>query len=295
LSVFDQDVTSGERTLLKQTTVLGDFRSEDYVTERMWAPASDGATIPVSLVYSRGTPIDGSAPMLVYAYGAYETSMPAAFSIPRLSLLDRGVVFAIVHVRGGGEMGRSWYEAGRMVQKPNTFADLIDATQHLVTRGYGDPGRLAVRGGSAGGLTVGAALNLRPDLYRAAVMQVPFVDVVNTMLDETLPLTVVEWEEWGNPKLPEQYAWLRDYAPYENLQEAEYPAVLVTAGLNDPRVSYWEPAKWVAKLRTTATGDLPILLKTEMGAGHFARSGRYDTWRDEAFTLAFLLRQLGAA
>jgi oligopeptidase B len=233
--------------------------------------------------------------MLVYAYGAYETSMPAAFSIPRLSLLDRGVVFAIVHVRGGGEMGRSWYEAGRMVQKPNTFADLIDATQHLVTRGYGDPGRLAVRGGSAGGLTVGAALNLRPDLYRAAVMQVPFVDVVNTMLDETLPLTVVEWEEWGNPKLPEQYAWLRDYAPYENLQEAEYPAVLVTAGLNDPRVSYWEPAKWVAKLRTTATGDLPILLKTEMGAGHFARSGRYDTWRDEAFTLAFLLRQLGAA
>ncbi len=295
LSIFDQDIASGERTLLRQTPVLGGFNSEEYSTERVWGQAADGAAIPLSVVYHRDTPIDGSAPLVVYAYGAYETSIPAGFSIPRLSLLDRGAVYAVAHVRGGGEMGRAWYEAGRMENKPNTFSDLIDATRHLVGGGYGDPGRLATRGGSAGGLTVGAALNLRPDLYRAAVLQVPFVDVVNTMLDGSLPLTVVEWEEWGNPKLPEQYAWLRSYAPYENLEEAEYPALLVTAGLNDPRVSYWEPAKWVAKLRTADTGDRPILLKTEMGAGHFARSGRYDIWRDEAFTLAFLLRQLDAA
>jgi len=220
--------------------------------------------------------------------------MPARFSIPRLSLLDRGVVYAIAHVRGGGEMGKSWYEQGKLANKMNTFTDVIDATRHLTDAGYGDPDKIAIRGGSAGGLTVGAAVNLDPERFRAVVAEVPFVDVVNTMLDESLPLTIVEWEEWGNPNIEDEYGWLRAYAPYENLADVEYPSMLITAGLNDPRVQYWEPAKWTAELRTTATGDHPVLLKTEMGAGHFARSGRYDVWKDEAFVLAFVLDELGA-
>ncbi|MCL1692476.1 MAG: S9 family peptidase [Actinomycetia bacterium] len=292
-SVFDHDVASGQRTLLKQREVLGGYTSGDYVTQREWARARDGALIPVSVVYRGDTPIDGTAPLVVYAYGAYEISMPTRFSIPRLSLLDRGVVYAIAHVRGGGEMGKSWYQQGKLADKMNTFTDLIDATRHLTDEGYGDSGRVAVRGGSAGGLTVGAAVNLDPSCFRAVVAEVPFVDVVNTMLDESLPLTVVEWDEWGNPNIAEEYGWLRAYTPYENLKAAEYPSMLITAGLNDPRVQYWEPAKWTAELRTTADVDHPILLKTEMGAGHFARSGRYDVWRDEAFVLAFVLDELG--
>ncbi len=292
-SVFDHDVVSGKRTLLKQQEVLGDYKSGDYTTGREWAQARDGALIPVSIVYRTDTPLDGKAPLVVYAYGAYEISMPARFSIPRLSLLDRGVVYAIAHVRGGGEMGKSWYEQGKLASKMNTFTDLVDSSIHLAEFGYGDPNRIAIRGGSAGGLTVGAAVNLDPGQFTAVVAEVPFVDVVNTMLDESLPLTVVEWEEWGNPNTEEEYGWLRAYAPYENLNEVEYPAMLITAGLNDPRVQYWEPAKWTAELRTTVTGGRPVLLKTEMGAGHFARSGRYDAWRDEAFVLAFLLDQLG--
>jgi oligopeptidase B len=294
LGVYDHDVVTGEQTLLKQTPVLDGYDPADYVALREWAIAADESPVPISLVYRRDTAIDGSAPLVVYAYGAYEASMPASFSIPRLSLLDRGAVYAIAHVRGGGEMGRRWYEGGKMANKENTFTDLLNATDHLVAAGYGDPRRLAARGASAGGLTVGAAMSMRPDLYTAVVVRVPFVDVINTMLDESLPLTVVEWEEWGNPNDPEQYKWLRGYAPYENVAATKQPALLVTAGLNDPRVSYWEPAKWVAKLRTEVTGDNPILLKTEMGAGHFARSGRYDSWRDEAFNLAFLLTHLGA-
>jgi len=292
-SVVDHNVVSGTRTVLKQTPVLGGYDPSDYVAERVWASGQDGARIPVSVVRSATTPVDGSAPLLVYAYGAYEISMPVRFSIPRLSLLDRGVVYAIAHVRGGGEMGKSWYENGKLASKMNTFTDLVDATRHLTDAGYGDPLRVAVRGGSAGGLTVGAAINLDPGRFRAAVAEVPFVDVVNTMIDETLPLTIVEWEEWGNPNIEEQYGWIRSYTPYENITTGDYPALLITAGLNDPRVQYWEPAKWTARLRTSPIGGRPLLLKTEMGAGHFARSGRYDVWHDEAFVLAFILDEIG--
>ena len=293
-SVIDHALATGERILLKQTPVLGGYEPAEYLAVREWATARDGARIPISIVHRADTPIDGTAPLLVYAYGAYEISMPVRFSIPRLSLLDRGVVYAIAHVRGGGEMGKSWYEGGKLANKMNTFTDVIDATGHLTDAGYGDPERVAVRGGSAGGLTVGAAVNLDPGRFRAAVAEVPFVDVVNTMIDETLPLTVVEWEEWGNPAIADEYAWIRAYAPYENIEPGVYPALLITAGLNDPRVQYWEPAKWTAKLRTTPIGDRPVLLKTEMGAGHFARSGRYDIWRDEAFVLAFVIDQVGS-
>ncbi|MGB5732525.1 MAG: S9 family peptidase [Acidimicrobiia bacterium] len=291
-SVVDHDVRSGKRTVLKQTPVLGGYDPSDYVAERVWGSARDRARIPISVVRRSDTPVDGSAPLLVYAYGAYEISMPVRFSIPRLSLLDRGVVYAIAHVRGGGEMGKLWYENGKLARKMNTFTDLVDATRHLTDAGYGDPLRVAVRGGSAGGLTVGAAINLEPERFRAAVAEVPFVDVVNTMIDETLPLTIVEWEEWGNPSVEEAYRWIRPYTPYENITAGDYPALLITAGLNDPRVQYWEPAKWTAKLRTLPIGDRPLLLKTEMGAGHFARSGRYDVWKDEAFVLAFILDEI---
>ena len=293
-SVVDHNVVSGTRTVLKKTPVLGGYDPSDYVAARVWASAQDGARIPISVVRSANTPVDGSAPLLVYAYGAYEISMPVRFSIPRLSLLDRGVVYAIAHVRGGGEMGKSWYENGKLASKMNTFTDLVEATRHLTEAGYGDPLRVAVRGGSAGGLTVGAAINLDPGRFRAAVAEVPFVDVVNTMIDETLPLTIVEWEEWGNPNIEEEYGWIRPYTPYENTTNGDYPALLITAGLNDPRVQYWEPAKWTAKLRTLPIGDRPVLLKTEMGAGHFARSGRYDVWKDEAFVLAFVLDEISS-
>jgi len=294
-SVFDHDLVSGERTLLKQKPVLGGYDAADYVAAREWAVAGDDARIPISVVRRTDTPVDGTAPLVVYAYGAYEISMPARFSIPRLSLLDRGVVYATAHVRGGGEMGKTWYEQGKLEHKTNTFTDLIAATRHLTDAGYGDPERVAVRGASAGGLTVGASINLDPERFRVAVAEVPFVDVVNTMLDETLPLTIVEWEEWGNPHIEEQYRWLRAYAPYENVRPGIYPAMLITAGLNDPRVQYWEPAKWAALLRHEPTGPRPVLLKTEMGAGHFARSARYETWEDEAFVLAFILDHLGPA
>lgn len=294
-SVYDHDLNSGERTLLKRTPVLGDFDPGDYVQERHWAPARDGAMIPVSLVRHVGMPTDGSGALLLYAYGAYEISMPVRFSIARLSLLDRGVGFAIAHVRGGGEMGKAWYENGKLANKTNTFSDLVDVADHLWTAGICSRDRIAARGASAGGLTMGAALNLAPSIFAAMVAEVPFVDVVNTMLDPDLPLTVVEWEEWGNPQVAEEYGWIRAYAPYENVEQVNRPPILVTAGLNDPRVSYWEPAKWVQLLRERSTSDSEVLLKTEMAAGHFARSGRYDLWRDEAMILAFVLTRLGAA
>jgi oligopeptidase B len=292
-SVYDHDLATGARTLLKQQPVLGGYQIADWESVREWATAGDGTGIPISLVRRKGAPQDGSAALVLYGYGAYEANSDPWFSAGRLSLLERGVTFAIAHVRGGGELGRHWYESGKLANKTNSFDDLNACAEHLVAQGYTSTDRLAARGGSAGGLLVGAAMNRRPDLYRAVVAEVPFVDVVNTMLDETLPLTVTEWEEWGNPRIPEHYAWLRAYAPYENIQACAYPRVLVTAGLNDPRVQYWEPAKWVAALRDQTTGPEPILLKTEMGAGHGGPSGRYDAWRDEALVLAFLLDALG--
>lgn len=293
MSVYDEDLSTGHRRLVKRQPVLGGYDPADYVADREWAAAPDGTQVPLSIVRRRGTPVDGTAPCVLYGYGAYEMSTPPVFSIARLSLLDRGVVFAIAHVRGGGEMGRGWYEAGRLAHKPNSFADLVAAAEHLRDRGFAAPGRIAIRGGSAGGLLVGAAVTRRPDLFAAVVAEVPFVDVVNTMLDASLPLTVAEWDEWGDPREPEAYTRLKAYAPYENVAPVAYPAMYVTAGLNDPRVQYWEPAKWVAKLRAVATGDRPILLRTELGAGHGGPSGRYDAWRDEARVLAFLLTALG--
>jgi oligopeptidase B len=294
-SIYDHDLVTGERTLLKQTPVLGDFDPSNYVQERLWVVARDGERVPISLVRHVDTPVDGTAALLLYAYGAYEISMPIRFSIARLSLLDRGVSYAIAHVRGGGEMGKAWYENGKLAHKMNTFTDLIDSARFLTESKVCSGSRIAARGASAGGLTMGAALNLAPSVFAAMVAEVPFVDVVNTMLDADLPLTVVEWEEWGNPAVPEEYRWIVDYAPYENVDQVDYPPLLVTAGLNDPRVSYWEPAKWVQLLRERSSSDSEIVLRTEMSAGHFARSGRYDVWRDEAIVLAFVLTRLGAA
>ncbi|MBK9180633.1 MAG: S9 family peptidase [Acidimicrobiales bacterium] len=292
-SVYDEDLDAATRVLKKRHPVLGGYDQDAYVTSREWATAPDGTRVPLSIVRRRDTPVDGTAPCVLYGYGSYEASMPAAFSPARLSLLDRGVVFAIGHVRGGGELGRRWYEQGKMEAKTSTFTDFIACAEHLVATGYAAAGRLAIRGGSAGGLLVGAATAMRPDLFAAVVAEVPFVDVVNTMLDASLPLTVGEWEEWGKPEEPAAYARMKGYAPYENVASVAYPAMLVTAGLNDPRVQYWEPAKWVAKMRAVTTGDRPVLLRTELGAGHGGPSGRYDAWRDEAIVLAFLLAALG--
>jgi oligopeptidase B len=293
-TVFDEDLDTGERTLLKTTEVLGGHDPADYETGRLWAAAPDGARVPISYVQRTGIARDGSAPCLLYGYGSYETSMDPSFSTLRLSLLDRGFVFAIAHVRGGGELGRPWYDDGKMLHKRNTFTDFIACAEHLVAEGLTSPDRLVARGASAGGLLMGAITNLRPDLFRAVVAEVPFVDALTTILDETLPLTVTEWEEWGNPvEDPGVYAYMRSYSPYDNVEAKPYPTILATAGLNDPRVSYWEPAKWVYKLRASTTSGNVVYLKTEMGAGHQGPSGRYDAWKDEAFVFAFILDALG--
>ena len=292
-SVFDVDLLTGERVLRKQQPVLGGYDPADYVTERLWAMADDGTRVPISIVARRDRSRDVPGPALLYGYGSYEASMDPGFSSVRLSLLDRGFAFAIAHIRGGGEMGRRWYLDGKELAKRNTFTDFVACARHLVDEGWTTPSQLGIRGGSAGGLLMGAVTNLAPDLFGAVVAEVPFVDALNTILDPSLPLTVTEWEEWGNPlESPEVYDYMKSYAPYENVEAVSHPAMLVTAGLNDPRVSYWEPAKWVARLREVTTGDRPILLKTEMGAGHQGPSGRYDAWRDEAFVLAFLLDHL---
>ncbi len=294
--IIDVDLDTGSKTLVKATPVLGGYDRRDYVSSRLWADAADGSRVPVSIVHRADLDRSAPAPLLLYWYGSYEATIDPYFSIARLSLLDRGVIFAIAHPRGGGAMGRLWYEDGKLAAKQNTFTDFIAAAEALVARGYTSPELLAARGGSAGGLLMGAVANLAPDLFRAIVAEVPFVDVVNTMLDESLPLTVIEWEEWGNPTIEDQYRWMRAYAPYENLRaDVEYPAMLVTAGLNDPRVAYWEPAKWTARMRAEARHRGPLLLKTQMGSGHAGPSGRYDAWRDEAFVLAFLLDQWGIA
>jgi oligopeptidase B len=294
-SSVEYNVATRERRLVKQATVGGGYDPSQYRTERIWATAPDGSLVPISLVCRRDRPLDASMPFLLYGYGSYEHSVGPGFSFTRLNLLERGVGFAIAHVRGGGEMGRHWYEQGRLLHKRNTFTDFIACAKKLIDDGWASPERLAIRGGSAGGLLMGAVINMRPELFCAVVAEVPFVDVVTTMSDESLPLTVTEWEEWGNPKDdPVAYWYMKSYSPFDKVHKAPYPALYVTAGLNDPRVGYWEPAKWVAKLRANNTSGNVILLKTEMGAGHQGPSGRYDAWRDEVRAQAFLLACLGA-
>ncbi len=290
-SVLQIALDTRRETLLKQAPVLGDFDPECYTTARVWAVADDGTRVPISLVHRRG--LELPAPCLLYGYGAYEISIDPAFSHHRLSLLDRGMVYAVAHVRGGGELGRAWYESGRMEHKANTFGDFIACARHLVTAGIARPDALAGRGGSAGGLLIGAVANIAPELFSTLVAEVPFVDCLTTMLDADLPLTVGEWEEWGNP-LADEEAYLRilSYSPYDNVTTGTYPSLLVTAGLNDPRVGYWEPAKWVAKIRALSPST-KVLLRTELGAGHGGPSGRYDSWKEEALVFAFLLDALG--
>jgi oligopeptidase B len=291
-SVFDYDMDTRERVLKKQQPVLGGYDPSLYETERLWATAPDGVQVPISVVRRKDRPAPG--PVLLYGYGSYEASMDPGFSSVRLSLLDRGFAFAIAHIRGGGELGRRWYRDGKFLKKRNTFTDFIAAAEHLVANGWTTPGLMAIRGGSAGGLLMGAVTNMRPNLFGAVVAEVPFVDALNTILDPSLPLTVLEWEEWGNPvESQDYYRYMQSYAPYDNVEAKDYPPMLVTAGLNDPRVSYWEPAKYVAKLRDLKTDRNRLLLKTEMGAGHMGPSGRYDAWREEAFVLSFLLDTLG--
>ena len=287
-AVYDEHVMTGDRRLLKQTpTPNVDLSS--YTSERVWATAADGVEVPVDVVRHVDTPVDGTAPCALYGYGAYEASMPPWFSVARLSLLDRGFVWALVHPRGGGELGRRWYTDGKLLNKRNTFVDTIAAAEHLIARGTVAPGRVCVRGGSAGGLLVGACITERPELFASAVAEVPFVDVVTTMSDPSLPLTVTEWEEWGDPRTEPFASYIESYSPYDRTVPAEYPALYVTAGINDVRVSYHEPTKWVAKLRATQTNaDRPLVYHCEMGAGHAGPSGRYDAWRDEAKVLTFI-------
>jgi oligopeptidase B len=294
-SVYDLDMNDGDAVLRKQQPVLGGYDPAAYATERLWATAPDGTRVPISVVYRRDTRRDGSAPCLLYGYGAYEHSIDPVFSIFRLSLLERGFIFAIAHVRGGGELGRRWYEDGKLMAKPNTFTDFVACARHLADAGWTSPARTVARGGSAGGLLIGAVANRFPDGFGAMVAEVPFVDCLTTMLDDTLPLTVIEWEEWGNPGADvAAYEVMKSYSPYDNVADVTYPAMLVTAGLEDPRVGYWEPTKWVQKLRAADPAG-SFLFKVELTAGHAGPSGRYDAWRDEAFVLAFVLDAVGLA
>jgi oligopeptidase B len=293
-TVFDHDLLTGERVLRKQTPTPNVDLTK-YVSTRTWASSADGTAVPVDIVRHVDTAVDGSAPCVVYAYGSYEASLPPWFSVARLSLLDRGATWVLVHPRGGGELGRRWYLDGKLLNKRNTFDDVLAAVEHVTAEGFADPRRVALRGGSAGGLMVGACVTMRPELFASAVAEVPFVDVVSTMSDPTLPLTVTEWEEWGDPRAEPYAGYMLGYSPYDNTGPADYPALYVTAGLNDPRVAYHEPAKWVAKLRLVGTGadaSRPLVLRTEMGAGHAGPSGRYDAWRDEARVLTFCLATL---
>ena len=292
-STYDYDMASKERTLLKRQEVLGDFESENYVTERLYATARDGVNVPISLVYHKDTALDGSAPLLLYGYGSYGASMDATFSSTRLSLLDRGFVYAIAHIRGGEEMGRHWYEDGKLLKKKNTFTDFIDCGEYLIEHNYADPERLFAQGGSAGGLLMGAVVNMRPDLWRGLVAKVPWVDVVTTMLDDTIPLTTSEYDEWGNPNDKAYYDYMLSYSPYDNVEAKDYPSMLVTTGLHDSQVQYWEPAKWVARLRALKTDQNRLVLKTNMDAGHGGASGRYKRYREIAFDYAFLLDEAG--
>jgi oligopeptidase B len=289
-TTFAIDMATHERTVLKVQPVPN-YDPSQYEVERLMAPAQDGAQVPIALVHRKGAKTP--SPLLLYAYGSYGYALPDTFSSERFSLIDRGVTFAIAHIRGGSELGKQWHDAGRMMNKKNTFTDFIACAEHLVKQGYTTRDELAISGGSAGGLLMGAVLNLRPDLFKAALVYVPFVDVINTELDESLPLTVAEWEEWGNPHEPAAYAYMRSYSPYDNVEAKAYPAMLVRSSYNDSQVMYWEPAKWVAKLRALKTDDNPLLFKVNMDpAGHGGASGRYDRLRDVSYDDAFLLTTL---
>jgi oligopeptidase B len=292
-SFYEYDLDAGVSTLLKQQEVPGGFDASLYRSERIHATAKDGVLIPVSLIYRSDQWSPGTQPLHIYAYGSYGYSLPIGFNSNRLSLLDRGFVLAYAHIRGGGDLGKPWHDGGRLMEKKNTFTDFIAVTEHLIAHGYGDPARVSIQGGSAGGLLMGAVANMRPELFRAVLSQVPFVDVMNTMLDASLPLTVPEYEEWGDPNQQEAFEYMLSYSPYDNLREMSYPAMLVKTSLHDSQVMYWEPAKYVARLRTLNTGQHPILLHTNMTAGHGGASGRYDYLKEIAFDYAFLLRESG--
>ena len=294
-STFDYDMNTGKSTLLKQQEVPGGFDRANYTAERVFATASDGTKIPMSMVYRKGVKLDGSAPLLLYGYGSYGASIPPTFSSRRLSLLDRGVIYVITHIRGGGELGEEWRQAGRMMNKINTFTDFIASAEALIKMKYTSSDRLVIEGGSAGGLLMGAVSNMRPDLFKAVISHVPFVDVLNTMLDATLPLTTSEYIEWGNPNDKPAYEYMKKYSPYDNVAKKNYPATLVKVSLNDSQVPYWEGAKLVAKLRAMKTDNNPLLLKVNFGAGHGGSSGRYDALREVAFDQAFVLWQVGLA
>ena len=295
-SVFDYDTQTGKSTLLKRQEVLGGYDPSQYVCERLWATARDGVKVPVSIVYKKGFKRDGHGPLFLYAYGSYGFGTPVTFSSSRLSLLDRGMAYAIAHIRGGDEMGERWREDGMLMKKKNTFWDFVDSAEYLVNEKWTSKDRLVIEGGSAGGLLMGAVVNMRPDLFRAVHAAVPFVDVMNTMMDASLPLTVGEYLEWGNPNEKEAYDYMKTYSPYDNLEKRAYPAILVTTSLNDSQVMYWEPAKYVARLRTLKTDGNPLLLKIKMDpAGHGGASGRYDRLHDQAFEYAWMLGQVGIA
>ena len=289
LSVYDYDMVTRAKTLLKQEEVLGGFHLANYATERLYAPAADGTEIPVSIVYRKGIERDGQNPLLLYGYGAYGLSIDPAFASPRLSLIDRGFVYAIAHVRGGQELGRQWYEDGRLLQKKNTFEDFIACAEYLIRESFTNPGRLFAMGRSAGGLLMGAIANMRPDLFKGVVAEVPFVDVITTMLDPSIPLTTGEYDEWGDPNQEEYYDYMLSYSPYDNVEAKDYPNLLITGGLHDSQVQYWEPAKWAAKLRALKTDKNRLLLKTNMDAGHGGATGRFRRHHETAFAYAFLL------
>ena len=292
-STFDYDARTDKSELLKQQEVLGGYDAKNYETKRVWATARDGVKVPVAIVYKKGVKFDGSAPMLLYSYGSYGVSLPPTFSSARLSLLDRGMIYALASIRGGGELGEEWREAGRMFKKQNTFNDFVDTAEYLVKNKYTSSDRLVIQGGSAGGLLMGAVTNMRPDLFKAVIAQVPFVDVINTMLDETLPLTTSEFIEWGNPKEKAAFDYMIKYSPYDNVKRQNYPAMLIEVSLNDSQVPYWEGAKLAAKIRAMKTDNNILLLKTNMGAGHGGSSGRYDKLHEVAFDYAFALNQVG--
>ena len=292
-SVYEWDMERRTKTLLKRQEIVGGYNPEEYVTERLMAPSHDGVLVPVSIVYKKGMVKDGNNPLVLYGYGSYGSSLDAYFSLARLSLLDRGFIWAIAHIRGGEEMGRQWYDDGKMLNKKNTFLDFIACAEYLIKTGYTSPQKMFSMGGSAGGLLMGAVVNMRPDLWKGIIAQVPFVDVVTTMLDESIPLTTGEYDEWGNPNEKQYYDYMLSYSPYDNVEAKDYPAMLITTGLHDSQVQYWEPAKWAAKLRALKTDNNPLYLKTEMDYGHGGASGRFEGFKEVALEYAFMLDELG--